>query len=272
MGLDKRRGVVGHKYGASFAKQATVYGIFLVVLAALVIGGKLAADELDQGRGDRGQGSVVTGGRRADAPGDPDFHPASRPSHPGSTGGQESARGVRRDTYPFVVVARIRIHDRDGDPPALARRAPVRRRPPASPPAPSPPPRRRSAHRCVHREHEHAREASRSGRQPPRRSLSPTRGPDENCDVVEQLEDPCGPVRVGLLGSMPAASIARRPAAERDVPRTCHPSAMSAAPSCLPRQPQATISARANASTSSSSRAIAWASASVSSSAPRFRR
>jgi Rho termination factor, N-terminal domain len=49
MGLDKRRGVVGEKYGASFAKQATVYGVFLAVVAALLIGGKLAADELDQG-------------------------------------------------------------------------------------------------------------------------------------------------------------------------------------------------------------------------------
>jgi hypothetical protein len=49
MGLDKRRGVVGQKYGASFGKQAMVYGVFLAVVAALLIGGKLAADELDQG-------------------------------------------------------------------------------------------------------------------------------------------------------------------------------------------------------------------------------
>ena len=49
MGLDKRRGVVGEKYGASFAKQATVYGIFLAVVAGVLIGGKLAVDELDQG-------------------------------------------------------------------------------------------------------------------------------------------------------------------------------------------------------------------------------
>jgi hypothetical protein len=48
MGLDKRRGVVGAKYGASFAKQATVYGVFLIVLVALVVGGKLAVDELDK--------------------------------------------------------------------------------------------------------------------------------------------------------------------------------------------------------------------------------
>jgi len=49
MGLDKRREVVGQKYGASFAKQASVYGVFLVVVVAMVIGGKLAVDELDQG-------------------------------------------------------------------------------------------------------------------------------------------------------------------------------------------------------------------------------
>ncbi len=49
MGLDKRRGVTGQRYGASFAKQATVYGVFLLVMVALVVGGKLAADELDQG-------------------------------------------------------------------------------------------------------------------------------------------------------------------------------------------------------------------------------
>jgi hypothetical protein len=49
MGLDKRRGVVGERYGASFAKQATVYGVFLAVVVALVIGGKLAIDELDKG-------------------------------------------------------------------------------------------------------------------------------------------------------------------------------------------------------------------------------
>ena len=49
MGLDKRRHVSGQQYGASFAKQATIYGVFLAVVVALVIGGKLAADELDQG-------------------------------------------------------------------------------------------------------------------------------------------------------------------------------------------------------------------------------
>lgn len=47
MGLDKRRQVVGHSYSASFGRQALLYGIFLAVVAALVIGGKMLADELD---------------------------------------------------------------------------------------------------------------------------------------------------------------------------------------------------------------------------------
>ena len=49
MGLDKRRSVMGQRYGASFAKQATVYGVFLAVMVALFIGAKFAIDELDQG-------------------------------------------------------------------------------------------------------------------------------------------------------------------------------------------------------------------------------
>ncbi len=48
MGLDKRRQVGGKRYGASPAKQALVYGGALAVIAGLVIGGKLLADELDQ--------------------------------------------------------------------------------------------------------------------------------------------------------------------------------------------------------------------------------
>jgi hypothetical protein len=48
MGLDKRREVFGQSYGPSFAKQATLYGAFLAVVAALVIGGKILADKLDQ--------------------------------------------------------------------------------------------------------------------------------------------------------------------------------------------------------------------------------
>jgi hypothetical protein len=48
MGLDKRREVVGKSYAPSLARQATMYGIFLAVVVAVVIGGKLLADELDQ--------------------------------------------------------------------------------------------------------------------------------------------------------------------------------------------------------------------------------
>jgi hypothetical protein len=48
MGLDKRREVMGQSYGPSFARQAGMYGIFLAVVAALVIGGKVLADKLDE--------------------------------------------------------------------------------------------------------------------------------------------------------------------------------------------------------------------------------
>ena len=48
MGLDKRREVVGGSYSPSFARQATLYGIFLVVVIALGVGFKLLADELDK--------------------------------------------------------------------------------------------------------------------------------------------------------------------------------------------------------------------------------
>ena len=80
MGLDKRRPVVGERYGASVAKQATIYGVFLVVLVALVIGGKLAADELDQGpevNADKAPWSQADAEQRP--PGDPDFPPSVTP-------------------------------------------------------------------------------------------------------------------------------------------------------------------------------------------------
>ena len=48
MGLDKRRSVRGGTYGPTFAKQATLYGGVLAVVAALVIGFILLAGELDQ--------------------------------------------------------------------------------------------------------------------------------------------------------------------------------------------------------------------------------
>ena len=48
MGLDKRRQVQGKRYGASPAKQLAVYGGALAVIAALVIGGIIATNELDK--------------------------------------------------------------------------------------------------------------------------------------------------------------------------------------------------------------------------------
>jgi hypothetical protein len=48
MGLDKRRSVIGGRYSPSIARQATMYGIFLAVAAALVIGLIVLANELDQ--------------------------------------------------------------------------------------------------------------------------------------------------------------------------------------------------------------------------------
>ena len=48
MGLDKRREVVGASYGPSFARQATLYGAVLAVLAVIVIGFILLAGELDK--------------------------------------------------------------------------------------------------------------------------------------------------------------------------------------------------------------------------------
>lgn len=47
MGLDKRRSVVGHSYSASLGKQVVMYGIFLAVVVALLIGGKALVDEAD---------------------------------------------------------------------------------------------------------------------------------------------------------------------------------------------------------------------------------
>lgn len=48
MGLDKRRAVIGGQFGASPARQATIYGIFIAVIAALVIGGLMLVDSIDQ--------------------------------------------------------------------------------------------------------------------------------------------------------------------------------------------------------------------------------
>lgn len=73
MGLDKRREVVGQSYAPSFGRQAAMYGIFLAVLAALVIGGKLLADELDQPPAEVKDQAVWTGNEIA--PTDIDFRP-----------------------------------------------------------------------------------------------------------------------------------------------------------------------------------------------------
>ncbi len=48
MGLDKRRQVVGGQYGASAGKQATLYGIALLILAVVVIGFILLVGQLDK--------------------------------------------------------------------------------------------------------------------------------------------------------------------------------------------------------------------------------
>ena len=48
MGLDKRREVIGGSYGPSIARQATMYGLFLLVVVAIAFGFKLAVDEFDQ--------------------------------------------------------------------------------------------------------------------------------------------------------------------------------------------------------------------------------
>ena len=48
MGLDKRRSVVGGTYGPTIKRQATIYGIFLAVIAALVVGFVLLVNALDQ--------------------------------------------------------------------------------------------------------------------------------------------------------------------------------------------------------------------------------
>jgi hypothetical protein len=47
MGLDKRRPVVGQSYGPSKARQFAMYGAFLAVLAALLIGGIILVGKLD---------------------------------------------------------------------------------------------------------------------------------------------------------------------------------------------------------------------------------
>ena len=48
MGLEKRRQVVGGRYGASLARQATLYGAAVAITVAAVVGFILLAGELDK--------------------------------------------------------------------------------------------------------------------------------------------------------------------------------------------------------------------------------
>jgi hypothetical protein len=48
MGQDKRREVVGQTYGPTMARQVTLYGVFLAIVAALAFGGKMLTDKLDE--------------------------------------------------------------------------------------------------------------------------------------------------------------------------------------------------------------------------------
>lgn len=47
IGHDKRRQVVGGQYGATVRKQLTVYGIFIAVVAAIVIAGLTVVRNID---------------------------------------------------------------------------------------------------------------------------------------------------------------------------------------------------------------------------------
>jgi hypothetical protein len=51
LGRDKRRPVVGQSYGPSKARQFALYGVFLVVVAALAFGGYLLVQTQDTGVG-----------------------------------------------------------------------------------------------------------------------------------------------------------------------------------------------------------------------------
>src|ERR671931_1775250 len=51
MGKDKRRPVVGQSYGPSKARQFALYGVFLLVVGALAVGGYLLIQTQDKGVG-----------------------------------------------------------------------------------------------------------------------------------------------------------------------------------------------------------------------------
>jgi hypothetical protein len=48
MGQDKHRQVVGQSYGPSKARQLSLYGVFIAIVIALFIGGKIAVDHFDK--------------------------------------------------------------------------------------------------------------------------------------------------------------------------------------------------------------------------------
>jgi hypothetical protein len=47
MGKDKRRAVVGHTYGPTKTRQLALYGVFLALLAVVVVGGIILIGKLD---------------------------------------------------------------------------------------------------------------------------------------------------------------------------------------------------------------------------------
>jgi hypothetical protein len=51
VGKDKRRSVVGHSYGPSKTRQLALYGVFLLVLAVVVVGGLFLIGKADTGVG-----------------------------------------------------------------------------------------------------------------------------------------------------------------------------------------------------------------------------
>jgi Putative zinc-finger len=48
MGQDKKRSVVGQGYGPSKGRQFLYYGLFILAIVAIYIGGKIAVSELDK--------------------------------------------------------------------------------------------------------------------------------------------------------------------------------------------------------------------------------
>jgi hypothetical protein len=51
MGKDKRREVVGHRHGPSKSRQLALYGMALLVLAGIVVGGLILVSNVDKGVG-----------------------------------------------------------------------------------------------------------------------------------------------------------------------------------------------------------------------------